>query len=205
MENLNLNIQIRTTEERLRELRASKMVPAVVYGKHQEPILIKMDYSEFLRTFRKSGESHIINLKTEKTEIEVLVHEVQREPISGDFLHIDFFAITKGEKVHTKIALNFIGQSKAVKEWAILDEHVKEIEVKVLPSNLVDAFDVDLSLLKEIGDSIRLSDLNIDTEKFEILSHSDVIVSAAKPAKIEEIATEAPNAPVTGADEEEKA
>jgi ribosomal protein L25 (general stress protein Ctc) len=82
MENLNLNVEIRTTEEKLSELRASKIVPAVVYGKHQEPILIKMDNSDFLRTFRKSGESHIINLKTGKKEIEVLVHEIQREPVS---------------------------------------------------------------------------------------------------------------------------
>jgi ribosomal protein L25 (general stress protein Ctc) len=82
MENLDLNAQIRTTEEKLSEVRASKMVPAVVYGKHQEPILLKLDYSEFLKTFRKSGESHIINLKVGKTSLEVLVHEVQHEPIS---------------------------------------------------------------------------------------------------------------------------
>jgi large subunit ribosomal protein L25 len=107
MENINLNADIRTTEEKLSEVRASKMVPAIVYGKHQEPILIKMDNSDFLRTFRKAGESHIINLKVEKEQIEVLVHDIQREPVSGDFLHIDFYAITRGETVHTKIALNF--------------------------------------------------------------------------------------------------
>jgi large subunit ribosomal protein L25 len=108
MENLNLNVQIRTTKELLKEVRTSKMIPAVVYGKNQEPILLKIDNSDFLKTFRKSGESHIINLKTNKKEIEVLVHEIQKEPISGDFLHIDFYAITRGEKVHTKIALSFI-------------------------------------------------------------------------------------------------
>jgi large subunit ribosomal protein L25 len=116
MENLNLNAEIRTTEEKLSEVRASKMVPAVVYGKHQEPIMLKMDNSDFLRTFRKAGESHIINLKAGKTELEVLVHAIQKEPISGEFLHIDFLALTRGEKVTTKIALNFIGESQAVKE-----------------------------------------------------------------------------------------
>jgi large subunit ribosomal protein L25 len=95
MENLNLNAVIRTTEEKLSELRTTKMVPAVVYGKHQEPILIKIDNSDFLRTFRKSGESHIINLNVSGSELEVLVHEVQKEPVSGDFLHIDFYAVTK--------------------------------------------------------------------------------------------------------------
>jgi len=54
MENLNLNADIRTTEEKLSEVRASSKVPAVVYGKNQEPILLKMDNSDFLKTFRKS-------------------------------------------------------------------------------------------------------------------------------------------------------
>jgi large subunit ribosomal protein L25 len=202
MENLNLNVEIRTTEEKLSELRATKIIPAVVYGKTTEPILLKMDNSDFLKTFRKSWESHIINLNTGKKEIEVLVHEIQREPITGDFLHIDFYAITRGEKVHTKIALNFTWESQAVKEWAILDEHIKELEVKVLPRNLVDNFEVKLDWLKEMWDSIKISDLNIDLEKFEILTADTVVVSASKPAKVEEISNEAPDAPVTGADEE---
>jgi large subunit ribosomal protein L25 len=95
MKNLILNTKIRTKEENLNEVRSSSMVPAIVYGKHQEPILLKMDYSEFLRTYRKSGESHIINLKTDKKTLEVLVHQIQREPISGKFLHIDFYAVTR--------------------------------------------------------------------------------------------------------------
>lgn len=185
MENLNLNAEIRTTEEKLSDVRSSKMVPAVVYGKHQEPILVKIEYSDFLRTFRKSGESHIINLNVWGNSIEVLVHEVQKEPISGDFLHIDFFAITKWEKVHTKIHLHFVWVSQAVKEWAILEEHVKELEVKVLPRDLVDAFDVDISVLKEMWDSIKISELNIDTAKYEILTPDTVVVAASKPAKIE--------------------
>ena len=204
MEKINLNAIIRSTEEKLSEVRTSKMIPAVVYGKHQEPIHLKMNYSEFLKTFRKSGESLIINLKADKNELEVIVHEIQREPISGDFIHIDFYAITRGEKVTTKIALKFIWESQAVKEWAILDEHMKEIEVKVLPKNLVESFEVDLSILEEMGDSIKLSELKIDSEKFDILTADDVVVSATKPAKVEEISDEAPEAAVTGADEVEE-
>lgn len=195
MENLILNAIIRTKEEKLSEVRSSSMVPAVVYGRHQEPILIKMDNSEFLRTFRKSGESHIINLKTGKTQIEVLVHEVQKEPISWDFLHIDFYAITRGEKLTTKIALNFIWDSQAAKEWAIIEEHMKEVEVKVLPKDLVDSFEVDLTLLKEMWDSIKLSEINIDLSKFDVLTPEWVVATATKPAKIEEvIAEETPEA-----------
>jgi len=79
---------------------------------------------------------------------------------------------------------------------------MKEIEVKVLPKNLVDGFDVDLTKLAEMGSSIRLSELDIDTTKFDILTHDDVVVTAAKPAKVE-ILEPIENVPVTGADEEE--
>ncbi len=188
MENLNLNAEIRTTEEKLSEVRTSKMVPAVVYGRHQEPILIKVDNSDFLRTFRKSGESHIINLAVDGKNIEVLVHEVQKEPISWSFLHVDFFAITKWEKVHTKIHLQLVWTSQAVKEWAVIEQHIKEIEVKLLPSDLVDAIEVDISELKEIWDHIKISDLKISS-KIEVLTHDDIVVSASKPAKIEVVET----------------
>lgn len=187
MENLNLNAQIRNSEEKLKDLRASKMVAGIVYGKHQEPILLKMDNSDFLRTFRKSWENHIINLQIEKKNFEVLVHEVQKEPINWDFLHVDFYAITRGEKVHTKMPLKFVWVSKAVKEWAILDEHMKEIEVKVLPKDLVDFIEVDISELKEMWDSIRLSELKIDSSKIEVLTPDEVVVSATKPAKVEAV------------------
>jgi ribosomal protein L25 (general stress protein Ctc) len=63
MENLNLNAELRTKDERLNEIRNSKLIPSIVYGKKQESTLIKVDNSDFLRIFRKSGKSHIINLK----------------------------------------------------------------------------------------------------------------------------------------------
>lgn len=189
MENLSLNADIRSWDEKLRDIRTSKKLPAVVYGHSQKSISITLDYSEFLKTFRKSWESHIISLNVDHEKIDVLVHDFQKEPVSWDFIHVDFYAVTKWEKVHTHIHLEFIWNSPAVKEWAILEEHIKELEVKCLPSDLVDSFKVNLETLKAIGDSIRVSDLNIDSKKYNILTnHSDIIVSATKPAKLEVVA-----------------
>jgi len=185
MKNLSLNVSIRNTEEKIKDIRNNKILPAVVYGKAQKSTAIQMDYSEFLKLFRISWESHIINMKLWKEVIEVLVHDIQKEPVSWDFIHIDFYAITRWELLTTKIELNFIWISSAAKEWALIEEHIKEIEVKCLPKDLVDNFEVDLSKLKNIGDSIRVSDLNL-WENFEILiSNDDTIVSASKPTKNE--------------------
>lgn len=195
MAKLVLNTEKRDLTIKNRDLRISRIIPGVVYGKTQKSISIQMDASDLLRTYREAGESHIINLKIKgiKDEIEVLFHESQFEPVSGEFIHVDFYAITKGEKLTTKIHLNFVGNSAAVKEGAILSENVKELEVSCLPSDLVDSFTVDLSILKNIEDVIRLSDLKIDTSKFSIhnLHDEDAIAVANKP-KTEVISDEAP-------------
>lgn len=187
MEKLNLVAELRSTTEKLSEVRAAKNIPAVIYGHGSENTIIKMNNSDFLRLFRKSGESHIITITVDGKKIDVLVHDIQREPVSGDFLHIDFIIVKKGEAVHTNIAINFLGTSQAVKEGAIIEEHLKSIEVKCLPADLVDGFDVDLSELKEFGDSIRVSDLNLSSKYTVLNKADDVVVTAAKPKKVVEI------------------
>lgn len=186
MENIVLNAEKRVATEKVAYLRANKSVPGVVYGRKQENISLKMNASDLLRVHRKAWESHIVELHIEGETIDVLIHEVQKEPVSGDIIHIDFYAFVRWEKVTAKITIDFVWSSQAVKEWAILNENVKEIEVTCLPRDLVDSFEVDLSLLKKSEDVIRLSDLNIDTEKYEVLHlHPEEAIAIAAKAKVE--------------------
>lgn len=201
MENLNLEALVRSKTEKLSDIRNNRMVPWIVYWNKEKQISLKINYSDFLKIYRLSWWSRLINLNVWKKNIEVLVHQIQKQPLTWDYLHIDFFAITRWQELTTKISLNFIWESNAVKEWGILNESLKEVEVKCLPKNLVENFDVDLSVLKNIWDSIRISDLKIDTEKFTLLNNTyDIIVAANSPAKIE---VEQPivDVPVTWADE----
>lgn len=194
MESLVLNVETRTKEESPKILKASKMLAWIVYGHHQEPIMLKMDYSSFLKTYRIAWENHVITLDFWKNKIQTLVHEVQKEPVSGDFTHIDFIAIVKGEKVHTHIPLSFVGVSAAAKEGAVIEEYIKEIEVKCEAVDLVDNFTVDLSKLEKIGDVLRVSDLSIDSKKITVITEaSSVIVVADQPKvhNVEEETTEA--------------
>jgi large subunit ribosomal protein L25 len=92
MEKLVLNAELRSTEEKLSEVRAEKMVPAVVYGKEVAATVIKLNYSEFLKTFRKSGQENAIELTVDGKTLNVIVKEVQKNPVTGDFLHVDFIA-----------------------------------------------------------------------------------------------------------------
>ncbi len=196
-----ISADIRTQEEKVSHLRKSKKVPGVVYGKTQEPISLTFDASELLKLYRKAGESNIIDLKVGKKELEVLVHQSQRHPVTGEFTHIDFYAITRWEVLQTKVSLNFTGEAEAVKEGAIVDEIIKEIEVKCMPRNLVDHFNVDLSLLKEVGDAIRISDLGLDLEKYELLIDIEETVAIASAPKVE-VVEEVVEEVVTGSDED---
>jgi len=206
MTSFSIEAQIRAKDENCKHLRKARKLPAVVYGKNQEPISLTLDASEFLKLFRKTGESSIINIKIGKKDIEVLVHQFQKEPVSGEFIHVDFYALTRGEKLKTMVSLNFIGNSEAVKEGAILEELHKEIEIQVLPKDLVHSIDVDLSVLKEFDSHIKVSDIKVP-DTIEILtSPEEVVVMAAKPKKVEVISDEAPesNLPAEEGEEEEK-
>jgi len=103
------------------------------------------------------------------------------------------------------VALNFIGDSAAVKEGAILEELNKEIEITCLPKDLVPSIDVDLTSLVEFDSNIKVSDLKVPST-IEILSPADeVLVIAAKPKKQEEISDEAPESNLPAEEGEEEA
>lgn len=201
MEKFELQAEIREVSEKLNQIRTNKQVPWVVYGHHQEPINLKVDASALLRTFRKAGENHIISLEIGKKKINVLIHDFQKAPVTWEFTHIDFYAITAWEKVHTKIHLEFVWESEAKKLGAIIEEHTKEIEVKCQSEDLVNSFKVDLSLLKDFGDTIKVSDLKIDSKKFDLLTNADDLVAHAyKPA--ENVVEEEEEVPAAVATEE---
>ena len=194
--------EVRGNDEKVSHIRQSKRVPGVVYGKTQDPISFTLDSSDLLRLYRKAGESNIINLKVGKADLEVLVHQTQKHPVTGDFTHIDFYAITRGEALQTHIHFNFIGESAAIKEGAIIEEIMKGVEVKCLPRNLVDHFDIDLSLLQEAGDTIRISDLSLDAEKYELLGNEDDVIATATLPRAVVADEDTVDEVVTGSDED---
>ncbi len=192
MEKLVLNAQKRELGEKVATLRKSQVIPAVIYGHKQETISIKLDNSELLRVYRKAWENHVVELDLDWTKIDVLFHEVQKNPVTEAFWHIDFYAISKWEKVHTHIPLSFVWTAKAKTEHgAIIEELVKSVEVKCLATDLVDSIEVDLSKLENTWDVIRVSDLKV--KNIEILNSKDEVVVVAWKPKIHEESSEVPS------------
>lgn len=173
MEKIILSALKRQKEERPKELRQNLTIPAVIYWHWVASQAIKISYSDFLRTYRKAWTNHIVNLDLEWTKKDVLIYDLQLDPISWDFAHVDFFVIKKWEKVSVEIPVTLVGQSPAAREWAIITQIINKIEVRCLPENILDKLEVDISTLEKVGDLIHVSDLGLDTDKYEI--HTDVL------------------------------
>jgi large subunit ribosomal protein L25 len=176
------------TGKKVEKLREGNLIPAVLYGHGIKPQNISVDYLDFDRVFGKAGESSLIELELGSRKSNVLVHDIQTDPISGKFSHVDFFQVNMKEEVETEIPLEFIGESPAVKELGgVLVKSLDEIKVKCLPADLPEKFEVDISKLATFDDAIAVKDLKV-FEKVEILVEPEaVIASVQEPRSQEEL------------------
>ena len=175
--------------KKTKNLRKQGIIPAEIYGKNTENIHISIDEKEFRKTFKESGEQSLINLIIDENIFPVYIHQVQINPLNKQFLSIDFLKVSKGEKVKVNVPLEFIGISEAVKKGGELVKNLYEIEVKGIPENIPSKIKVDISQLKEIGNHIKASDLNIP-ENITLLINPETIIISVKEVKEEKITEE---------------
>ncbi len=185
-----INLKSKAREEvgkNLDSFRKKGMIPAVVYGHKDKPQTLWVNYLDFKRVFEKAGESTIIELEIEgKGKVNALVHDLQVDPLSDKFTHIDFFQIRMDEKIETAIPLEFIGESAAVKELGgILVKSLDEINISCLPADLPAEIKVDISKIKNFEDHIKIKDLEI-SDKVKILDEEETVVALVSPPRTEE-------------------
>jgi len=173
------------TGKQVKALRRAGELPAVIYGRHVEPVSISLDAHSTELVFAKLTSSTIVTLDVEGQEYAALVREKQRNFIKGNLTHIDFLALDLTETIRTKVRLTFTGVSSAVKDFsAVLVHRMEAFEVECLPANLPERITIDISSIKEIGNSIRVSDIPLP-ENVTILDDGDDIIIIATIAKEE--------------------
>ncbi len=170
-----------------KNLREKNILPAVLYGPKAENLSLEVDSKKFEKIYQEAGESSLISLEIDSKKIPVLIHEIQRDPLSDKILHVDFYQAPLEEKILAKIPLVFEGESPAVKELGgTLVKVIHELEIKAKPENLPKEIKVDISTLKTFADTILVKDLKV-SEGVEILKNPEEIVAEAKPPqKVEE-------------------
>lgn len=164
---------------------------AVVYGKElEENLNIVLNYNDFVKTFEETGYSTIINLVVDGEEHDVLVKDVQIDPREDIYSHVDFYAIVRGQELEVSVALNFTGESQAVKQGAVMNTALTEVDVKAMPRNLPSELEVDLSQLENIGDAIRLEDIKLPEGVSFVDENLDITIASVSEAVTAEEAEE---------------
>ncbi len=165
MEEIVLNMEPRTVVgKQVKALRREGNVPAVLYSRRGEPVILQANNRELLRVLQRAGGSRLVklNIAGAKDAPMALVREVQREPIKGSVLHVDFFGVSMTEAIKVEIPIRYEGASPAVtRNEGVLIHSMDAIEIECLPGDLIDAVSIDVSKLEKVGDVIRVSDLQV--------------------------------------------
>jgi large subunit ribosomal protein L25 len=176
------------TGKQVKALRRAGQLPAVIYGRHVEPVKIMMDAHSASLALAKLTSSSLIMIDVDGTEYPVLVREKQRNYIKNSLLHVDFLAVDLTEKIRTEVRIEFTGLSLAVKDYnAVLVNHLTSLEVECLPTDLPERIVVDLGALARIGDAIHVRDV-AEIANVRFLDDPDEMVVIATFAKDEEAA-----------------
>jgi large subunit ribosomal protein L25 len=170
------------TGKQVKALRRAGQLPAVIYGRHVEPIAISLEAHTAGLAFAKVTSSTLVTIDVDGTEYAALVREKQRNFIKGNLTHVDFLALDLTEKIRTKVNLAFVGIASAVKEYsAVLVHRMEAFEVECLPTDLPERINVDLSSIKEIGNSIRVRDIPLPENVVVLADEDDIVVIATLP------------------------
>ncbi|PIT89636.1 50S ribosomal protein L25 [Candidatus Kuenenbacteria bacterium CG10_big_fil_rev_8_21_14_0_10_36_11] len=192
---LTLNATTRTeTGKKAANLRLIGLIPAVIYGHGLETKILTLVELELEKTLQQISESDLVDLVIDNEKpIKVLFHDISRDPLTNKFVHIDFYQVRMDEKIKTEIALNFMGESGAVKDLgAVLIKTLDSIEIECLPGDLISHLDVDLNALNQLGTIIRAKDLKIPAT-LTLLTDPETPIALAEEPKKEEILTAAPS------------
>lgn len=194
--------------KKVKNLRAEGLLPAVVYGEKIPTQPITVSESDFEKVYAASGESAVIQLSIAGQPYNVLIHNIEYDPIKGKPIHADFYAVRMDKELRARVALHFTGESPAVKNLnGILIRVMQEIEIEALPQNLPPFLNVDVSPLIELGSKILVRDLQLPEGVTATAHADDVVVIIEAPRTEEELKQleEAPTAEIAEVTTEQEA
>ena len=176
--------------KRTRRLHGQGKLAAVVYGHNTRPTPLVLDRLEFQKVFLKSGRTHLVDLVVDAGRIEkVLVREIQTHPRRLGPIHVDFYQVNLEEKITVEVPLHLVGESAAVKRGdADVLQPIHTVRVECLPSDIPEAFEVDLTPLEEIEAEFRISDLRVPKGVTVLVDPDELVVKIVhkREMKVEE-------------------
>ncbi len=176
---------------KVKKLRRDGYVPAILYGKGQEPISLQVGLKDFNKALKTAGESTLVYINVDGQSYPTIIHDVSYDSITDEILHADFYKVRLDEKIKTSIPVVFTGEAPAVKELGgIFIRNVNELEVEALPQNLPHELTIDISVLKNFGDKVTVKDLKTGLGALAKLTTEDddaIIATVQEPLSEEEL------------------
>jgi large subunit ribosomal protein L25 len=193
MDTLTLTAEKREVLGRkVKSLRKDGKIPANIFGKAVDSLAIAVDAKNFDSVYKDAGETGLVEILVDKSKKPVLIHNVQKDPLSDRILHVDFRQVDLKQKITANVPVELIGESPAEKQGlGTAVQQIDEVEVESLPANLPEKFEIDISNLNQVDEAIFIKDIKVDKE-VEIKDDPEEII-----VKIEALREEEPEpAPV---------
>lgn len=201
MDVLTLSGQVRDTNKKAQWLRTEGYVPGIYYGGKEKNTPLMVKYRDFWKVYQQGGENTVIDLSLDNMpSLKVLIHDIQVDPVTGSFEHVDFIHVDMKKEVSTHVPLQFIGTAPGVSELGgILTVNKHQLEIRCLPDNIPHEISVDITSLVDFRTSLHVRDISVPAG-ITVLDPQDVTVVTVSPPKVEEEVKPAEAVPVAGAE-----
>ncbi len=173
--------------KKTRFLRRKGITPAHLFGHGLESLALQCNTAKLQRLIAQAGRTRLISLgiKGDKEPRSVFIKEIQRDPRTGELLHVDLFQIRKAEKIRVDIPVVLVGEAPALKvKGHILTPGLTSLSIECLPDKLPPQIEVDLSPLEEVGQAIHVSDISISPDVTVFTDPEQMVVKVSE-AKVE--------------------
>jgi large subunit ribosomal protein L25 len=185
-----------------RSLRRAGQVPAVIYGHGRAPEALTLDDAVLQKVLLTAHGSTLIDVAVEgRAPVKALLREVQRDPLRPiSVIHVDLFEVRADEKITVEVAVRLSGTPEGVRNGGgVLDHTLRELTVRVLPADIPEHIDVDVTNLS-IGHAVHVRDVKL--AKGEILNDAGLTICVVVPPRTEEAPVAAAEAPTAAAEPE---
>lgn len=193
--------------KKVRFLRRKGITPVSLYGHGVESSALQIETPALRKALAKAGKTSLVSLKigNSKRSQVAIVREIQRDPVKGELLHVDFYQVRMDQKLKIEVPLILTGKAPAVKEYGgILVQEMSAVEVECLPANMCHSIEADVSNLVNLDQALHVSDLHVG-EGVTIVADPGKVVAKVARARIEvveEVAAPAAEAEAEVAEEE---
>jgi large subunit ribosomal protein L25 len=182
------------TGKKVRFLRRQGIVPANIYGHGIESTAINIDTRSLKHLLAHTGKTDLISIKVDdsKEPIRVLMREIQRNPLTDEPLHVDFYKVSMTEKIKAEVPLVFVGEApvlKKVKNCSVL-HLVDSLDIEALPDDLPHSFEVDISHLEELDHTVHVKDIPLGPGITLLSDPEQMVVKVAEARKEVEVVPE---------------